>query len=77
MEEVVYNFTYFQKVRGRLEPIRLMFEEKKVKYNLNLISINEWKDEKSKYEFGQLPYYEEIRKEKTFKMSQSHAIYRR
>lgn len=75
MSEAEYVLTYFENVRGRLEPVKLMFEDKEVKYDLIQMGFKEWMEEKSKYEFGQLPQLEEIT-EKHIKVVQSHAIYR-
>jgi glutathione S-transferase len=72
-----FLITYFENVRGRTEAIKLMFEDRKENYELKSIKFSEWGEEKKKHEFGQLPCFEEITEEKTTKIYQSHAIYRR
>ncbi|EYC28748.1 hypothetical protein Y032_0007g3396 [Ancylostoma ceylanicum] len=52
-----YKLHYFD-IRGRGEPIRLIFEYYGVKYDDNRISMEDWPNLKENAPMGQLPYLE-------------------
>jgi hypothetical protein len=74
------RLTYFN-VRGRVEPLRLMLEFKKVDYEFIPIEMNEWPARKADFEdktpLGQLPLLEVVRDGNIeFSLSQSLSIAR-
>jgi glutathione S-transferase len=74
------RLTYFN-VRGRVEPIRFLFEAKKVPYEFVAIEMAEWPALKAKYQeitpLGQLPLLEVVKDGNVeFNLSQSLSIAR-
>jgi glutathione S-transferase len=66
------RITYFD-IRGRIEPVRLIFEELGIEYeDRRIASIEEWQALKPTLPFGQMPIYEDGRRT----IVQSHAILR-
>lgn len=52
-----FKISYFD-VRGRAEPIRLIFEDLGVSYEDDLINIEQWPSRKPGFRFGQVPVIE-------------------
>ncbi|XP_067948604.1 S-crystallin SL11-like [Watersipora subatra] len=76
-EKKTYTLTYFD-IRGRAEPIRLLFALAGVTYNDRRIDVNEWMEMKSTTPFGQLPILEISGGgfKSPQKLNQSHSIMR-